>query len=117
MEDSSAGEDKYTESNFDDKYVSIDKYCWNDVRSDYDISLDETEYLGFRQTKIMHVAASISMAHANLTDNSLFYVVTWDRVNTLAFRRTLQYGILGIWMVKLSIEKWSIGKDHIAYMT
>ena len=47
----------------------------------------------------------------------IFYVVTWDRVNTLAFRRTLQYGILGIWLVKLSIEKWSIGKDHIAYMT
>ena len=46
----------------------------------------------------------------------VFYVVTWDRVNTLAFRRTLQYGILWILRVKLGVEKWNTGKDRIAYM-
>lgn len=43
------------------------------------------------------------------------YVVTWDRVNTLAFRRTLQYA-LRILRVRLGGEEWSIGKARIAYM-
>ena len=90
--------------------------------------LDErySQYFGFTDAEVSELVNYTKVTHG-LEDirrfyngyfmgNTVIYVVTWDRVNTLAFRRTLQYGILWILRVKLGVEKWNTGKDRIAYM-
>jgi hypothetical protein len=51
--------------------------------------MDDNEYRKMIK-KALGLAASLGQVEYRVGENSVgFYVVKWDRVNTLAFRRTL----------------------------